>query len=332
MQVVALRRRRQAPVSAGGGGGAGGGPQTFRYWRWRITEASTAGDLVSTISEIQVSTGADIAAPSGGTASASVEAFGSAAASAFDGNEATWWGTNVSANGGTQFIQYDFGEGNEVWINAYTFKARSGGEATQAPLGWVMEYSSDGSSWTAADTVTGESTFSSGETRMYGTDAAQPGAAAGGDATFLHWRVRFTETGNFNGGVLGHLVLRETVDGAQAATGGTASSGSALNGTNTADKAFVAGNADGNVWIGAVGAIAAGTSWVAYEFASPVWINAYTMQTRDPSDGAQMARGWVLEYSSDGVSWTAADTRTTQPAWVNNETRSFLNYAERPAA
>jgi hypothetical protein len=158
-------------------------------------------------------------------------------------------------------------------------------------------------------------------------------APAGGSlvpATYPHWRIRFTTAGGFNGGVLGYMEMRGEVDGDQLATGGTASGGSSLNGTNTPDKAFIVGNGDANCWIGASGAVAAGTSWVAYEFAEPVWIAEYTLQTRDPPDGGQMASAWSLEYSEDGETWTEIDTETGETGWVNNETRTFTNSGEQP--
>lgn len=161
----------------GGGGGSGGVISTFRYWRLRITTPGTQTASLSTIAEIQMREsvgGADVT--TGGTATASQNDFGSVAANAFDKNSATWWGSDTVPSGNTVWIQYDFGVGNEKWIAEYTVQARSGGESIQAPRGFVLEYSINGSAWIPVDTQTGLSAWSNGQIRTFTNGTPQPSA------------------------------------------------------------------------------------------------------------------------------------------------------------
>lgn len=161
------------------GGGGAATPTTFRYWRLRIDTPGTQTASLSTLAEIQFREtvgGAD--ATTGGTASASQNDFSSVAASAFDNNAATWWGSDTTPSGDAVWIKYDFGAGNEKWIEEYTVQARSGGERIQTPRAFALQYSEDDVSWTTADTRSAL-TWSAGETKTFTTSASQPSGGGG---------------------------------------------------------------------------------------------------------------------------------------------------------
>jgi hypothetical protein len=149
--------------------------QTFRYWRLLLTEAGGYnGGALSNIEFREIAAGANAA--TGGTATAG-STGGGAAANLFDADTATiWFGTAGAIAAGTAWISYDFGDGNDVWISEYVVQARPGSDGGQAPVGWELQYSDDGTSWTAADTVSGETTFGAAEARTFTNSATQPSA------------------------------------------------------------------------------------------------------------------------------------------------------------
>lgn len=88
---------------------------------------------------------------------------------AFDGNSggSYWLGTN----GGADWLRIDLGSGNSKALSYYEITVNSVPEPTRAPKNWTMEGSTDATSWTVLDTIVGETSWSSGETRSFICDS-----------------------------------------------------------------------------------------------------------------------------------------------------------------
>jgi hypothetical protein len=138
-----------------------------RYWRIRL-DAINSGTSVS-IGELQFRVARhsrhhsqDGTAAQGGAGTASGTNPPSAA---FDGSTSTqWFRTGVGV--GT-FISMDFGVSGRDVIEVMMQATTSSFSAGRLPKDFTIEYSDDNSSWTVAHTVTGETSWSSGEERAW---------------------------------------------------------------------------------------------------------------------------------------------------------------------
>jgi hypothetical protein len=138
-----------------------------RYWRINVTESRSSGTWWANIAEIELRATAGGADQTGsGTAAAStVDSTSLNADKAFDNNSATFW----SSDGGAalpQWISYDFGAAttvSEVLIQAGNDATR----ATRAPKTFQVQYSSDGSTWETAATITDTPAWSVSESRTF---------------------------------------------------------------------------------------------------------------------------------------------------------------------
>lgn len=126
-----------------------------RYFRCSIT-GSTGGSYVGArFIELRTVSGS-VDETEGGTATSRSNFSGLPPSNAFDGmkgdvNLATEWASNNV--GFPEWIQYDFGSGNDKMINEVIFMARAGLEASQAPTGIDFQVSDNGSSWTTVKSV-----------------------------------------------------------------------------------------------------------------------------------------------------------------------------------
>lgn len=94
-----------------------------------------------------------------------------------------YWRLNVTANNGratlniaelefigytwgTITLQYDLGVGNEKEIAQYAIRGRADA-SDSTPRDWVLEASNDLTTWATLDTVTGETDWAPGETRVF---------------------------------------------------------------------------------------------------------------------------------------------------------------------
>jgi hypothetical protein len=322
-------------------------PATFRYWRLLFTEAASNGWDSASLNNVQFRTSVGGAnAATGGTPSVdSTFGGGDASANVFDDNSGTnWSGALGSLSAGTSWCQYDFGEGNEVWIAEFTIESRSGGDGARTPVGYTLQYSEDGTNWNDAEAITGGSNFGSAEVRTHAVVMAQPLAPlmTGTEIiaeidetlgqtdwkftpplqTFRYWRLLFTEMGNnFDAASLANVEFRTVEDGPNAATGGTPSIDSSVVGTG----ADVFDGNSGTVWSAVTGSITAGTSWCKYDFGAgnDTWIVQYLIEARSAGDGVRTPRGFKLQYSDDDINWYDADVVTGEAEWTGSEVRTF---------
>lgn len=113
-----------------------------RYWRFNIREGGSNFQSVIE-AELLDSGGTDLTSSVGGTASANVAQGGYPASRAFDDNTSTRWYDNGYDG---RWIQWDFGSGNDQLPVKWSLQC-----AANAPGGWELMYSDDGSTWTVAD-------------------------------------------------------------------------------------------------------------------------------------------------------------------------------------
>lgn len=160
----ALRQRQRGfiinPFRFGGGGGGSG----HRYWRAYITAGNGATATSAAEFGLRDTVGGSSIA-TGGTPSASTE-FNSSfdAAKAFDGNPSTLWSA-ASNSGFPAWLAYDFGTAVDIVEVSYT--CRNDAVANQAWRNFSIQYSDDNSTWTTSWSVTNQTGWSLGETRVF---------------------------------------------------------------------------------------------------------------------------------------------------------------------
>lgn len=170
-------------------------------------------------------------------------------------------------------------------------------------------------------------------TMLLGTvSAAALVAGVGGPSPYVvgpprapYWRVKGTVSGSFNGGALSEVGFYSALgDAATNTTGGTPSAGSEAFGglaTNAFDGIDEA-NA-GGMWAGASGAIAAGTSWLAYDYGEWTEIAEISLTARSGGNSNQMWDEFDLEWSIDGITWYLWQSYVDTGTWASVETRRY---------
>lgn len=145
-------------------GGSGSKHGSHAHWRLFLMNP---GDTAVSVAEAQFRAtpgGADQA--TGGTASASSTFSGFPASNAFDNDTGTLWNNSASgANRRWAWLRYQFAAPVEVAEVALTM--RNDGFIATAPQHFAVQYSDDGTVWTTAWMVLGETGWSLGETRVY---------------------------------------------------------------------------------------------------------------------------------------------------------------------
>jgi len=162
-----------------------------RYWRLNITMAASGSGVSGiTIAEciMAVTIGGSQVATSG-TASANSTNGSNVASRAFDGNVSTNWASLAINTIGSAQLQYDFGSG----VARDLAEVRITGPAsslTTAPRDFTIEYSDNGSSWTVAHTVTGQTSWTANQTRAFaipgGGEVAAPSTSGRRRSTIIH--------------------------------------------------------------------------------------------------------------------------------------------------
>jgi hypothetical protein len=82
------------------------------------------------------------------------------------------------------------------------------------------------------------------------------------------------------------------------------------------------------MWAGANGAVAAGTSWVAYDFGTPVSIVSHAITARNSTWANQVWDGWDLEYSDDNITWTLHSSYSDLSAWAVDQQKTYIEPAD----
>lgn len=135
---------------------------SHRYWRVLVDDINNTWQYIN-LSEAQfraTSGGSDLT--SGGSAIVS-GSIGGSPANLYDDDTGTLWASNPGGDGNVWF-GYDFGVGNE---NNITEIAITTGDSDTTPQDFSIQYSDDNSSWTTVWSVTGETSWTNGETRVF---------------------------------------------------------------------------------------------------------------------------------------------------------------------
>lgn len=126
----------------------------WRYWRFNISADNGGGGVECADMALKVS---GVNQVGSGTATAKNQ-FGSFDPNlAVDGNPSTTYWASDFATGYPCWWQYDFGAGNDVALDEWTYAAFGGGNRT--PKDFTIEASADGTTWVTAKTVTGETVW-----------------------------------------------------------------------------------------------------------------------------------------------------------------------------
>jgi len=145
-------------------------PQTVahRYWRLFCFQSDGGGNRLFCLDEIELrdGSGTDLCVSVGGSASTS-SAQGSYPASGAFANSSGYWATSESTVGNPEWIQWDFGSGNEQFVSELYLKARdSGSVSDRAPAGYILQASNNSTDWTPILTRTAQ-TYGFGTSRTY---------------------------------------------------------------------------------------------------------------------------------------------------------------------
>jgi hypothetical protein len=298
------------PLPDGNGG-------LFRYYRLNIT-ANNGDTQALGIGEIELRgtyDGPDLTSPST-TVTAS---NGANAAQTVDNNTSTNNGWTVGSVTPTlpQWISFDLGSAQAVAQYVVSSYPTSTLTAARSIKDWTFEGSNDGSTWTVLDTVTGQTGWTLGTTRVF----TLAGVAAPSDPiAYRNYRIVVTASnGDSSTGIL-EMEYRETVGGADFTGSGTASASTG----GTPEKAFDNLLTSGNGW----GPAAVSTSpWLRYDLGAgnakvvrQYVVGSYFTTT---STSARSANSWRIEGSHDGVVWTVLHTVTGQTGWTFGTTRTF---------
>lgn len=282
---------------------------SHRYWRVLVTASAGGGDTACNELELRSSSGGANLTGTGTPISGSEYSAGYADDYAFDGNAANSWNSSGGL-GTTAWIGYDFGAGNAHDIIEIAFKAR-GDYVGNAPTDMQVEYSDDGSSWTTKWSITGQTGWSTNETRVF-TEPVPPTAGV----PHRYWRVYVTAN-NSNGttGYAGFLELemREALGGADQCTGGTASA-SGVDAGNVAANAF--DNDTATRWY------SSGTlpSWIRYDFGAGNEKNIIEFAAKSPGVQQYTPRDFQLQFSDDGSTWGTLITVKGETNWLGTAT------------
>lgn len=289
----------------------GQSPASMPHRYWRVFIVSNNGQANTSIGEIEMySSALDGAARKnravGGTASAISNNPGETAAMAFDNSNAGIWAATGTSN---LWIKYDFGSGNDIVIDRFTLKCRSGGFQTQAPNTFRLEFSDDDTNWSIAFQPSAQASWATNEQRLFVSPSyVAPSYSGSPHGTHRYWRLHFSRdnNGGENAYSAAEVEMRATPAGADQCSGGTASAHSVFGsnpGANDAAKAF--DNNTATLWS------ASGSStngWLQYDFGSgnAVAVAEIMLQARNDASFTQTGRWGCVEFSDDGSEWSTA--------------------------
>lgn len=278
-----------------------------RYWRYQV-DAVNFGAYTSCM-ELQLRTsigGSSVA--TGGTASASSTGFGWVPANAFDGSTGGngWHSGNAGFPGTTEWLQYDFGAGNDKDIVEFAVFNRPA-NVGQVPSEFRLQYSDDGVTFTTKFTVKNDFLWDlvNGGYRAWSADSRPDD---GVNKRF--WRLRSTAV---DGGTCLSLSALSFFDGSSSldqATGGLGYSSTCITGE---DNTLWASD---SLWEGNLTA-----EWIGYKFASAKNILAIGIKPRSSFE-TRAPKNFVVEYW-DGSTYQTAFSFTGATSWATGVTRYF---------
>jgi hypothetical protein len=287
-----------------------------RYWRVYITAVQSGG--YTSMDELEMYAGAEMTnVCSGGTASASSTGFGWSASNAFNGSigEPGWHSLTNNLPTTPEWLQYDFGSGNDKDISQIKMVMRNG-NGGQAPKDFQLQYSDNGSSWTTLFTVTGQTGWGT----YYGTmcfdssGRSDPPPTCAGSTSKVVWRVRATATDGGNEIGIGEMEMRITPGGADQTSGGTACGSCFSEGT------YAAGfDNNSSVFWSSSSALA---GWLGYKFSGTKELAEVVITSRGGGFQNQAPKDFTIDYW-DVDHWQTAHTYTGETGWTASQSRTY---------
>jgi hypothetical protein len=291
-----------------------------RYWRIKATTTNGTEPNIVAVAEVEMytsATGADVC--TGGTALSDSNGYGTAASGAFNntyGDTSLWICNNT---GTAAYIGYDFGSGNDKDIVQVGIWPRPSTWYYQAPQGFDIQYSDDGSSWTTSYSITGVS-WDKGVKWFNSGGETYPWTGTGNQR---FWRLRSTTTQG--GGTFSVVELEmyagSGCKGSNLCTGGSPYMKNMIEGELA--KAFDGTRTEGsqNYFASAEQA-----SWVGYLLPSAASVTSIAIAARN-TFYAQSPKDFVVEYWN-GSSFTTAMTLSSITGWTANALRWFDSTGE----
>lgn len=212
----------------------------------------------------------------------------------------------------TGWIGYDFGEGNEKSIIQVRVRNLhdTGGRNLRLAL---VEWSDDGSNWTAEWAITETSSLSASADKVYSRPVTSN--------TLVHWGMLCTEVHGADDYPFGatELIFKDE-EGNDLEVGGTATS------SNGSTSGFPASNAfDRNTGTFFIGPQGTGTPMaIYYQHTAGVMPVEYDFQSRNDEFGPnESPKDWYILASNNGVEWLVKDIKLDQDPWEAGELRNF---------
>lgn len=296
-----------------------GGPGLHLYWRLNITDSNNT--FFTGIGELEMINYFGPNLCSGGTVSSPTAVYQTnVPANAIDGYTNSEW----IAQSGSAIWVYEFAA--PVEINKLNIWA-STNDADLTIKDFTLDYSDDGSSWTTAITVTGQTGWAANELRTFLNSSVTPDTYSGSpQGSHKYWSVLCFATSGGSGGTMGmaEVQLLDHNGGTNQSTGGTATADAEYSGTYVAANAF---DQDPN------------TAWMVtlpdqhniyYETPSPIFVGAVGIETFSTASGINHANApstFAIRLSDDGVAWATIAWVTTASWTSAGQTQVFTDPA-----
>jgi hypothetical protein len=141
---------------------------SHRYWSVYVSYTSSGGAAACAELEFHSTPGGGNII-TGGTPIASTVNDGYVVANCFDGNPSTFWNSSGQP---PQWVGYDFGSGNSVSVEEIKWTSRAD-YSLYNPLSFAMQFSDDGTNWSATWSQTGITGWTNGSSQTF-TDSTLP--------------------------------------------------------------------------------------------------------------------------------------------------------------
>ncbi len=244
------------------------------------------------------------------------------------------WYSDVTASATTPgYLELDTGSGNAWVLTSYDVSAR--GFTTNQASEWLVQGSNDELRWTTLDSQTGQTPWTSSQTRTFTVTTTD---------AFRYYRLYITNNSGGAGVAVGFLALTGTAGAATPEDPDFAphnmtsdvlptpyvSSASSVAPTGPYPAWFAFDGSVTNQWAGT----GAGVDWLQLYLGAGVYraISGYAVRGGFQGFPLRAPKDWTLQVSYDGIAWMTINTQTNQTDWQvtwgagvgnNPEVRSF---------
>lgn len=221
--------------------------------------------------------------------------------------------------------QLDTGVGNAYILESYEIKTTAGGQDS-APKAWLLQGSNDDFTWDTLDTVSDQTSWSSGEKRSFTCDTQT--------TAYRIFRIYITESNHATYVHLEQVYLYGTAGtpteqeffthNFTSDTSNPPLVSSVSSRYNAATAAFCVFNGYAGAtdyWIGKNG----GTDWVKIDLGegNSKILKRYGIRVNVVPEPDRAPKNWTMEGSNDDSSWDTLDTVANETSWGSGEARAF---------